>query len=80
MHNMDELRAGMFKVAGRVIVTSVVNGCPGFPHLPSVMYSYLISPPGEIEKVLSETTKDDVVDWNVLEVIQNVLSTVYVGG
>jgi hypothetical protein len=77
MHNMDALRAGMFKVAGRMITTSVVNGGPGFPYLPSVLYSYFITPSGEIEKVLSEITKDDVVDWNILEAIQKVLFYVW---
>jgi hypothetical protein len=40
MHNMDAIRAGMFKVAGRIITISVINGGPGFPHLPPVLYSY----------------------------------------
>lgn len=73
MHNMDAIRAGMFKVAGRMITTSVINGGPGFPYLPYVLYKYLTAPNGEIDNVLTEITKDDVVDWNILQAIEKVL-------
>lgn len=72
MHNMDAIRAGMFKVAGRMITTSVINGGPGFPFLSPVLYKYLTSPTGEIDNVLTEITKDDVVDWNILQAIEEV--------
>jgi hypothetical protein len=79
MHNMDAIRAGMFKVAGRMITTSVINGGPGFPYLPLVLYNYLISPTGEIDKALTEIKKEDVVDLGILEAIQKV-SLCTVGG
>ncbi|CAB3996593.1 G2 M phase-specific E3 ubiquitin- ligase [Paramuricea clavata] len=70
MHNMDAIRAGMFKVAGRMITTSVINGGPGFPYVPPVLYNYLISPTGEMDKALTEIKKEDVVDLGILEAIQ----------
>lgn len=72
MHNMDAIRAGMFKVAGRMITTSVTNGGPGFPVLSPVLYKYLVTPTGDIDKILSEITKDDVVDWNIVEAVERV--------
>ena len=66
------IRAGLFKVAGRLIMASIVNGGPGFPHFPSILYDYLISSAGETEQLLSTITKDDVVDLTVLEAIQKV--------
>ena len=72
MHNVDAIRAGLFKVAGRMIMASIVNGGPGFPHFPSILYDYLISSAGETEQLLSTITKDDVVDFTVLEAIQKV--------
>jgi hypothetical protein len=34
IHNADALRAHLFKVAGKVVASSIVNGCPGFPYSP----------------------------------------------
>ena len=71
MHNVDVIRAGLFKEAGRMITASIVNGGPGFPHFPSILYNYLISSAGETEQLLTTITKD-VVDLTVLEAIQKV--------
>ena len=71
MHNVDAIRAGLFKVAGRMIMASIVNGGPGFPHFPSILYDYLVSSASETEQLLSTITKDDV-DLTVLEAIQKV--------
>ena len=72
MHNVDAIRAGLFKVVGRMIMASIVNSGPGFPHFLSILYDYLISSAGETEQLLSAITKDDVVDLTVLEAIQKV--------
>ena len=72
MHNMDAIRAGMFKVAGRMITASVINGGPGFPFLSPVLFKYFTSAACEIDNVLAEITKEDVVDWNILEAIEKV--------
>ena len=39
MHNTDALRASLYKVAGRMIATSILNGSLGFPCLSPVVYS-----------------------------------------
>ena len=72
MHNMDAIQAGMFKVAGRMITASVINDSPGFPFLSPVLYKYFTSAACEIDNVLAEITKEDVVDWNILEAIEKV--------
>jgi hypothetical protein len=40
IHNADALRAHLFKVAGKVVASSIVNGCPGFPYFPPAAYTY----------------------------------------
>ena len=72
MHNVDAIRAGLFKVSGRMITASIINGGPGFPHFPSILYDYLISSSGEAEQLLARITKEDVVDLAVLEAVQKV--------
>ena len=70
LHNTDALRASMFKVAGRMIAASIVNGGPSFPHLSPAVYKYLTSL--RIENVLADITRDDVVDYDILEAIDKV--------
>jgi len=70
LHNTDSLRASMFKVAGRMIAASIVNGGPSFPHLSPAVYKYLTSL--SIENVLADITRNDVVDYEVLEAIDKV--------
>ena len=70
LHNTDALRASMFKVAGRMIAASIVNGGPSFPHLSPAVYKYFTSL--SIENVLADITRSDVVDYDILEAIDKV--------
>lgn len=71
VHNTDALRASMFKVVGRMISASIVNGGPSFNHLSSAVYRYLTSQ--TTETALDDVTKSDVVDYEVLQAIDKVL-------
>ncbi|XP_028413666.1 G2/M phase-specific E3 ubiquitin-protein ligase-like [Dendronephthya gigantea] len=62
MHNTDALRANLFKVAGRMVASSILQGGPGFPHFPMSVYSYFQNPtPDDLTEYLSQ---DDVVDFD----------------
>ncbi|XP_068695894.1 uncharacterized protein [Montipora foliosa] len=60
----------MFKVAGRVIAASIVNGGPSFPYLSPAVYKYLTSK--STENVLPDITRSDVVDYEVLQAIDKI--------
>ena len=60
----------MFKVAGRIIAASIVNGGPSFPHLSPAVYKYFTSL--SIENVLADITRSDVVDYDILDAIDKV--------
>lgn len=70
LHNTDALRSNMFKVAGRIVASSLLNGCSGFPFFPAIIYSYFIDPDPDM---ITDITKEDVVDFEVLEAINKVL-------
>ena len=60
MHNTDALRANLFKVAGRMVASSIMQGGPGFPVFPLSVYSYFQNPtPDDLTEYLSQ---EDVVD------------------
>ncbi|XP_068725046.1 G2/M phase-specific E3 ubiquitin-protein ligase-like [Montipora capricornis] len=60
----------MFKVAGRMIAASIVNGGPSFPYLSPAVYKYLTSK--STENVLPDITRSDVVDYEVLQAIDKI--------
>ena len=60
----------MFKVAGRMIAASIVNGGPSFPYLSPAVYKYFTSK--STENVLPDITRSDVVDYEVLQAIDKV--------
>ena len=70
IHDADALRAHLFKVAGKVVASSIVNGCPGFPYFPPAAYTYLVT--NSIEEVLEVFSVDDVPDIQILEIINQV--------
>ena len=62
MHNTDALRANLFKVAGRMVASSITQGGPGFPVFPLSVYSYFQNPtPDDLTEYLSQ---EDVVDFD----------------
>jgi hypothetical protein len=60
MHNTEALRANLFKVAGRMVATSIMQGGPGFPVFPKSAYAYFQNPtPDDLTEYLSQ---DDVTN------------------
>ena len=72
IHNADALRAHLFKVAGKVVASSIVNGCPGFPYFSPAAYTYTYLVTNSIEEVLEVFSVDDVPDIQILEIINQV--------
>ena len=68
MHNTDALRASLYKVAGRMIATSILNGCPGFLCLSPAVYSYLIS--GSCQEI--DIVKEDIADIDIRDIVTQV--------
>ena len=60
LHNTDALRANLFKLAGQMVASSIMQGGPGFPVFPLSVYSYFQNPtPDDQTEYLSQ---EDVVD------------------
>jgi len=72
MHNTDALRAGLFKVAGRMIACSVINGSTGFPCLASPVYSYLVTQ--SVEDTVELAASDEIPDPEAREALREVCS------
>jgi hypothetical protein len=69
-HNTDAVRSNLFKVAGRMVASSICHGGPCFPIFSQAVYSYYQNPNADD---LSEfITEDDVVDIEIVEAISNV--------
>jgi hypothetical protein len=71
MKNTDALRGQLFKIAGRMISTSIVNGGPGFPCLSPPVYEYLVK--GFTEELVSVINKDDIFDIDASQAIDKVM-------
>ena len=69
-HNCDALRSKLFLVAGRMVASSIINGGPGFPHFSQAVWQYILSQ--DSDKITEHLTKDDVVDYEVVEAINKV--------
>ena len=70
LHNTDALRSGLFKVAGRMITSSIINGAPGFLCLAPAVYSYLTS--GSMNEAVEVATVHDIPDLEMREIISKV--------
>ena len=66
----------MFKVAGKMITASIINGGPSFPYLSPAVYKYLTSPNNDTSHISTEVTKHDVVDHDILEAIDKICQTI----
>ena len=67
MHNTDALRGGLFKVAGRMISSSIINGSSGFPCLAHPVYVYLVT--GSVDEAVEAATPDDIPDIEVRNIL-----------
>ena len=70
LHNTDALRSNLYKVAGRMVAASIINGGPGFPFFSKAVYKYIQCT--DAYEVTEHLTKDDVVDIEVIEAINKV--------
>lgn len=65
MLNTESLGANLYKVAGRIVATSITRGGPAFPVFPKAMYVYFQNPkPNDLTEYLN---KDDVADMDYLD-------------
>ncbi len=70
VHNTDALRANLFKVAGQMVASSIVQGGPGFPVFPMSVYVYFQNPtPDDLTEYLSQ---DDVIDLDYVIALSKV--------
>ena len=70
MHNTDALRGGLFKVAGRIIACSIINGSAGLPCLANPVYKYLTTQ--NMEDAVEEAVPDDIPDPEVRQALKEV--------
>lgn len=70
IHNADALRAHLFKVAGKMIASSVVNGGACFPHFSPAAYTYIAT--NSIQAVLDVVGVEDIPDTEILDCINQV--------
>ena len=71
MHNTDALRSNLYKVAGRMIASSIVQGGPGFPNFPIGLYKYFQKQ--EPNDLIDYIGKEDVVDVDCLDALSKVI-------
>ena len=70
MQNTDALRGGIFKVAGRMITSSIINGCSSFPCLAPPVYIYLLT--GSVDEAVEVATPEDIADIEVRSILAEV--------
>lgn len=70
MKNTDALRGKLFKLAGKMIASSILNGGPGFPFLSPPVYEYLLN--GLSESLISLVTTDDICDEEIYSTVTKV--------
>ncbi len=70
MHNTDALRSNLYKVAGRMVASSIIQGGPGFPNFPRGLYIYFQKQ--EPNDLIDYIGKEDVVDVDCLDALSKV--------
>lgn len=60
IHNYDVLSSGLFVLAGKMILPSILNDCNGVPGLSPAVVSYLTT--GSRDSAVEHVTLDDVPD------------------
>ena len=53
-----------------MVASSIINGGPGFPHFSQAVWQYILSQ--DSDKITEHLTKDDVVDYEIVEAINKV--------
>ena len=72
MHNMDALMGGLYKVAGRMIAASALQGGPGFPCLAPAIYTHMATM--SLDSVIDEISPLDLPDPNLADTVEKVRS------
>ena len=70
MHNSDALRSNLYKVAGRIVATSIIHGGPGFPVFPRGLYTYFQNQ--KTNDVVDHISEEDVVDADCVDALSKV--------
>ena len=70
MHNSDALRSNLYKVAGRIVATSIIHGGPGFPVFPRGLYIYFQNQ--KTNDVVDHISEEDVVDADCVDALSKV--------
>ena len=76
MHNTDALRGGLYKVAGRMITSSIINGSSGFPCLAAPVYVYLVT--GSVDEAVEAAAPDDIADFEIRNILTEVGTLLYI--
>ena len=76
LHNTDALRSNLFKVAGRMVTASVIQGGPGFPVFSKAVYLYFQNP--NPHGLVEHVTKEDVVDMEVVDTLNKVQYEIHI--
>lgn len=70
MHNSDALRSNLYKVAGRIVATSIIHGGPGLPVFPRGLYIYFQNQ--KTNDVVDHISEEDVVDADCVDALSKV--------
>ena len=71
MHNTDALRSNLYKVAGRMVASSIMQDGPGFQNYPIGLYKYFQKQ--EPNDLIDYIGKEDVVDVDCLVALTKVI-------
>ena len=67
VNNQKAIDNNMFKIFGKIVVSSVISGGPGFPHFPPYIVHFL-----QEKEFMHEVMTDHIINKYLLEYINNV--------
>jgi len=70
IHNYDVLSGGLFVLAGKMILHSILNDCNGVPGMSPAIISYLMT--GRRDSAVEHVTLEDIPDPDLKEKLQKV--------
>lgn len=71
IHNTDALRSNLFKIAGRMVTSSIIHGGPGLPIFSHAVYLYFQH--GNADEISQHISKDDVIDAEIIDTLTKVI-------
>ena len=70
IHNYDVLSGGLFVLAGKMILHSILNDCNGVPGMSPAIISYLMT--GRRDSAVEHVTLEDIPDPDLKEKLKEV--------